>query len=99
LGLGKFGICVKELHHPLPPVLVFHGWLEDWETGLLNKNDQLAEAKLLNKYKGLQFYDDQYDVKYTVLSFKLEFVHDGVFWLHHHDMFLMVTMMMISVDM
>jgi hypothetical protein len=51
LGLGKFGIGigigVEELWHPLPPVRVFRGWLEDWETGLLEKNDQLAEAKFL----------------------------------------------------
>jgi hypothetical protein len=35
LGIGKFGIGVEELHHPFPPARVFHGWLEDWETGLL----------------------------------------------------------------
>jgi hypothetical protein len=25
LGLGKFGIGVEDLQHPLPPVQVFHG--------------------------------------------------------------------------
>jgi hypothetical protein len=41
-----------------------------------NNNDQLAEAKLLKKYEGLQMYDPQHDVKYSVLSFSLEFVRD-----------------------
>jgi hypothetical protein len=60
----------------LPPVQVFRGWLEDWGTGLLKKNDKLAEAKLLKKYECLQLYDPQHDVKYTVLSFNLAFVLD-----------------------
>jgi hypothetical protein len=37
LGIGKFGIDVEEIQGPLPPVRVFRGWLEDWETGLLKK--------------------------------------------------------------
>jgi hypothetical protein len=76
LGLGKFGVHVEELHCPLPPVRLFPGWLEDWETGLLKKNDQLTESKLLKKYEGLQLYDPHHDIKYTVFSFNLEFVPD-----------------------
>jgi hypothetical protein len=53
LGLRKFDIGVEGIYHPLST------------TGLLKKNDQLAEAKLLKKYKCLQFYDPPYDVKYT----------------------------------
>jgi hypothetical protein len=52
VGIGKFGIGVEELQNHLPPVRVFHGWLEDWETGLLKNDDEWAEAKLLRKYKG-----------------------------------------------
>jgi hypothetical protein len=53
LGIGKFCIGVEELQHNLPPARVFHGWLEDWETGLLkNDDDEWAGAKLLRKYKG-----------------------------------------------
>jgi hypothetical protein len=73
LGLRKFGVDVEDLQRHFPPVRVFLGWLEDWETGPLKK-DQLAEAKLLKKYEGLQLYDPQCDVKYTILSFNLEFV-------------------------
>jgi hypothetical protein len=76
VGLGKFGIYVEEIQRSLPPLRVLRGWLEDSETGLLKKNDQLAEAKLLKKYEGLQLYDPQHDVKYTLLSFNLEFVRD-----------------------
>jgi hypothetical protein len=36
----------------------------------------LVQAKLLKKYEGLQLYDPQHDIKYTVLSFNLEFVCD-----------------------
>jgi hypothetical protein len=71
LGLAKFDVAVEDLHHPLPPLWIFRGWLEDWETGLLKKNDRLAEAKLLKKYEGLQLYDAQHDINYTVLSFNL----------------------------
>jgi hypothetical protein len=52
MGIFKFGIGVEELQHPLVPARVFHGWLEDWETGLLKNDDKCAEAKLLRKYKG-----------------------------------------------
>jgi hypothetical protein len=74
LGLGNFGVDDEDLQRPLPPVRVFYWWLEDWETVLLKKNDQLAEAKLLKKYKRLQLYDPQHDVKYNMLPFNLEVI-------------------------
>jgi hypothetical protein len=49
--------------------------LEDWEIGLLKKN-QLAEAKVLNMYEGWQLYGPKHDVEYTVLSFNLQFLRD-----------------------
>jgi len=36
---------------------VFHTWLEDWEKEILKKNDCVAEARLLEKYKDLVFFD------------------------------------------
>jgi hypothetical protein len=51
LGIETFGIGAEELQHPVPPVRVFHGFLEDWETGLLKNDDEWAKVKLLRKYK------------------------------------------------
>jgi hypothetical protein len=50
--------------------------LEDWETGLIKNNEQLAEANILKKYEGLQLQDPRHDVKYTVLSFNLDSIQD-----------------------
>jgi hypothetical protein len=44
--------------------------------GSAKNNCQLAEAKLLYSYEGLELCDPQHDVKYTVLSCNLDFVHD-----------------------
>ena len=32
-------------------------WMEDWEVEAVAKKDPVAEAKLLQKYGGLEFYD------------------------------------------
>ena len=45
---------------------IFRGWIEDWETELLMKNDPVAEAQLLVKYKGLVFMDHNYNTTYTI---------------------------------
>ena len=52
---------------------IFRGWIEDWETDLLMKNDPVAEAQLLEKYKGLVFMDPNYDTTYTIHDKNLEF--------------------------
>ena len=35
---------------------IFHAWLEDWEKELLQVNDYVAEARILEKYKDLLFF-------------------------------------------
>ena len=51
---------------PSKPRRRFNAWLEDWEKPLLKKNDCVAEAKLLEKYKGLVLYDIDEEKTYTV---------------------------------
>ena len=36
---------------------IYQAWLEDWECELLQVNDCVAEACILEKYKDLVFYD------------------------------------------
>ena len=55
---------------------VFRAWVEDWEKEILRKDDCVAEAKLLEKYKGLVFFDPDNECHYTIFSKNLEF-HKG----------------------
>ncbi len=47
--------------------------MEDWEEELLKKNDCAAEARLLEKYKNLVFFDPDTDKTFTVHDNNLEF--------------------------
>ena len=51
----------------------FHAWIEDWEEPLLKKNNCVAEATILEKYKGLVFFDPDDECTYTVWSKNLEY--------------------------
>jgi len=52
---------------------VFRAWFEDWEEDLLKKNDCVMEAMLLEKYKGIVFWDTDIKVTFTVHEDNLEF--------------------------
>ena len=52
---------------------IFRAWMEDWETAGLHDNDAVMEARLLEKYKGLAFFDPDDGKTYTVVSDNLEF--------------------------
>ncbi|KAL9189824.1 hypothetical protein ACHAXT_009499 [Thalassiosira profunda] len=54
------------------PRRLFHAWVEDWETGILQKNCPEAEARLLEKYKGLVFFDPDNKTNYSVHDKELE---------------------------
>ena len=65
LQLESFGVDTSQLKQPA--VQRFYAWVvEDWETELINKNDCVAEAKLVQKYKDLTFYDPDNKTYYTV---------------------------------
>jgi hypothetical protein len=56
---------------------VFRVWVEDWEKELLKNNDCVAEARLLEKYKGLVFFDPDNNCTYTVWNKNLEYQKGG----------------------
>ena len=47
---------------------VFRAWVEDWEKESIKHNDVIAEVKLLEKYKGLAFWDPNDKTTYTIDS-------------------------------
>jgi hypothetical protein len=55
---------------------IFRAWLEDWEKELLQVNDCVAEARLLEKYKDLMFFDPDTGKTFKVWGGNLEF-HRG----------------------
>ena len=55
LQLEDFGVDTEELKEPATK-RIFGAWLEEWEKEIVKKNDCVAEARLLAKYKNLQFY-------------------------------------------
>ncbi|KAL7553442.1 hypothetical protein ACHAWF_016725 [Thalassiosira exigua] len=75
LKLENFGVDVNELRMPVH-TRVCHAWMEDWEKEILKINDCVAEAKLLEKYKGLVFFNPDNKYHYTICSNNLEFFKD-----------------------
>jgi hypothetical protein len=56
LQLEKFGVETGALKEP-EIERIFRAWVEDWEEDARKKNDCVAEAQLLAKYKCLVFRD------------------------------------------
>ena len=52
---------------------VFRAWVEEWEIEIMQKNDCVAEAQLLEKYKDLVFYDPDNKCNYTIHNKNLQF--------------------------
>ena len=70
LGLEKRGV---EIMAGLPPPRVeFNGWIEDWESDAIKSKASLHEFKLLEKYKGVPFFDEEDGVTYKILHTNLE---------------------------
>lgn len=55
---------------------IFRAWLEDWEKELLEVNDCVAEARLLEKYRDLMFLDPDTNKTFKVWGGNLEY-HRG----------------------
>mmetsp|Transcript_4135 Transcript_4135/g.9385 ORF Transcript_4135/g.9385 Transcript_4135/m.9385 type:complete len:331 (+) Transcript_4135:30-1022(+) len=73
LGLERWGVDVDELKEMGVPKRIFRGWIEDWEKDILKKDDAECEALLLEKYKGLTFYDLDYKITYTAYEKQLHY--------------------------
>ncbi len=56
---------------------IFWAWLEDWEKELLEVNDCVAEAWLLEKYRDLMFLDPDTNKTFKVWSGTLEYHRGG----------------------
>ena len=70
--LENFGVDTEALKKPTN-TRVFRAWLEDWEKECRKKNDPVAEATLLQKYKNLVFRDPDHSNKtYRVYDENLE---------------------------
>ncbi len=52
---------------------VFWAWVEDWEEEARKKNDCVAEAQLLAKYKGLVFRDPNLGKSFSIWEQNMEF--------------------------
>ncbi len=75
MQLSNFGLDVYELKKPSVS-RIYQAWLEDWESELLQVNDCVAEACILEKYKDLLFYDPDTKKTFKVWGGNLEF-HRG----------------------
>ena len=54
---------------------IFRAWIEDWEEKAIVMCDCVCEAQLLEKYKGLVFYDPDFGKTYTVDGTNGEYSH------------------------
>ena len=66
---------------------VFRAWVEDWEKECMKDKDAVAEIWLLEKCKGLAFFDPEERITYTIVEKKLEWYKsskrngiDGGWW-------------------
>jgi hypothetical protein len=75
LQLETFGVDMGALREPAVE-RVFRAWVEDWEVEARKKNDCVAEAQLLAKYKGLVFCDPDTEKSFWVWEQNMEF-HRG----------------------
>jgi hypothetical protein len=52
---------------------IFCAWVEDWEQDARKNNDVVAEARLLQKYRGLVFHDPDTDNGFCIYDKNMEF--------------------------
>ena len=73
LGLEKFKIDI-DMTAPRTPRRDFANYIEDWEITEIKKQTSTCEARLLEKYKGIRFFDEDYDdgTTFTICKENLE---------------------------
>ena len=70
--LEQFGVDTMTLREPVVQ-RVFHAWVEEWEEEDRRKNDPVAEARLLTKYKNLVFNDPDTGATMSIYDKNMEF--------------------------
>ena len=71
LQLEKFDVDLENFKEPAT-ARIFRAWVEDWEKDMMKKNDCVAEATLLEKYKDLVFNDPDENRIFTVAKQNIE---------------------------
>jgi hypothetical protein len=71
LKLEKLGVNVNALKTNVNK-RVFYAWVEDWEEEAKSSNDPVSEQRILQKYKGLVFYDAENGVNQTMYDGNME---------------------------
>ncbi len=74
--LKTFGVDMGAFKEP-PIESVFWAWVEDWEEEARKKNDCVAKAQLLAKYKGLVFPDPDSGKSFLMWEQNMEFRRGG----------------------
>jgi hypothetical protein len=57
MGLENWDGPLGNVPAPVVPKRLFKAWIEDWEWECIHHNDEVAEARLLQKYGGMRWYD------------------------------------------
>jgi hypothetical protein len=55
------------------PKRLFNAWIEEWEWECIFNNDSVAEAKLLQKYQGMRWFDPDEDEFFTADDCNMEY--------------------------
>ena len=61
MHLGSFGFGVDiddSIEQRATSTRTFRAWMQHWEKDAMTSNDPVSERKLLEKYKGLTFCDE-----------------------------------------
>jgi hypothetical protein len=69
LGLSKWGVTIDIGG---PPKIKFLCYMEDWEHGAIKHESAQNEFRLLNKYKGVIFFDDDDEIRYKIIETNVE---------------------------
>jgi hypothetical protein len=57
LGLEIWDGTPGDVPVPVTPKRIFRAWIEEWEWDCIGDKDVVAEARLLQKYGGMRWYD------------------------------------------
>lgn len=71
LGLNRYGIDINELVQT--QTKIFRAWLEEWEELIIAVNDLVNQARLLEKYGGMVWFDPDLEEVVTASAEKMFF--------------------------